>query len=393
MPGEQADILIVGAGIAGCAAALVLAERSKVVLIDRSATPAPRIGESLPSAALRLLERLNLRQQFEAGGHLPSLGAASLWGSGVVTLRDGFNDPLGHAWTLDRVAFDAMFRDAVRSRRVRLIAPAHMSLLVRTSPGGSGWRAELRSSDMNLSLDARFLISAYGRGPLPAVIATEAGPRVFDRLVCRFVKLPPQRASAVSGFSVVEAVEEGWWYQATLPDRHRILAYHTDADLPSARSSCDAEGFRALLRNTHSLDVSSLPASALPPDMPVFRTSARSQALATCCGAGWCAVGDAAVAFDPLSSQGIFNALYTGDRGAETALKALHGDATALPAYGEHIAHIVRTYRANLDHYYGLEMRFRENAFWERRRSSGKASALVPEINGRRLETHDETKQ
>ena len=368
---EQADILIVGAGIAGCAAALVLSERYNVVLIDRSATPAPRIGESLPSAALRILERLNLRQQFEAGGHVPSLGAVSLWGSGMVTRRDGFNDPLGHAWILDRVAFEAMFRDAVRSRRVRLIAPAHIDMLVRSSPRGSGCRAKFRSGEI---LDARFVIPAHGCGPLPEAIAEEARPRAFDRLVCRYVKLPPHRASAVSGFSVVEAVAEGWWYQATLPDRQRILAYHTDADLPPARGSCGAEGFAALFRQTCALDASSLPGGSLPMATTVFRASARSQALDPCCGAGWCAVGDAALAFDPLSSLGIFNALYTGVRGAETIIKALNGDDTVLPAYREHISGIVRTYRTNLEHYYGLEARFCENPFWKRRSSSRAAS-------------------
>jgi (2Fe-2S) ferredoxin len=32
-----------------------------------------------------------------------------------------------------------------------------------------------------------------------------------------------------------EAAPDGWWYTAVLPDRWRIIAFHTDSDLPAAR--------------------------------------------------------------------------------------------------------------------------------------------------------------
>jgi flavin-dependent dehydrogenase len=360
---DQTDVLVVGAGIAGCAAALVLPERYTVTLIDRVETPPPRIGESLPGAARRLLQRLDLLERFAADGHRPSLGTASLWGSSLLTRRDSFTDPLGPGWRLDRVRFEAMFRTAARERCGRLIAPARLTALAQCQKGGAGWRADLRCGDMDVSLGARFLILAHGRGPLPTVLDTTVTLQAFDRLVCRFAKLPPCPTSSLSGFSLVEAVAEGWWYKATLPDEHRILAYHTDADLPSARFACSREGFAELLQATRSFG-----SVSLPKDATVRRASARSQALDSCCGTDWCAVGDAAAAFDPLSSQGIFNALYTGVRGAEAAMNALSGDVSALPCYREHVAQVVRAYRANLARYYGLEARFGDNRFWARRR-------------------------
>ena len=42
-----------------------------------------------------------------------------------------------------------------------------------------------------------------------------------------------------SGLTVVEAVEDGWWYTAPLPDGRRVLAFFTDADLPAARIAYD----------------------------------------------------------------------------------------------------------------------------------------------------------
>ena len=65
----EADALIVGAGPAGATAALNLAPFRRVVLIDRRNAPAPRIGESLPGAAWRLLTDMGLWDGFLADGH------------------------------------------------------------------------------------------------------------------------------------------------------------------------------------------------------------------------------------------------------------------------------------------------------------------------------------
>src|SRR4051794_21794367 len=47
---------------------------------------------------------------------------------------------------------------------------------------------------------------------------------------------------------------------------------------------------------------------------------------------GWMAIGDAALAFDPSSSQGLFNALYFGLAAADGA-RFMHGDEIAINEY------------------------------------------------------------
>ena len=92
-------------------------------------------------------------------------------------------------------------------------------------------------------------------------------------------------------------------------------------------------------------------------------------------GDRWLAVGDAASAFDPLSSKGIANALYTGIKGAEAVLAARTGDATALSRYAEHIREIHRVYRGHLAAFYGMERRWPDAPFWRRRQSNSHAAA------------------
>ena len=83
----------------------------------------------------------------------------------------------------------------------------------------------------------------------------------------------------------------------------------------------------------------------------------RCAASAACCSR-LIAVGDAALAFDPLSSQGIHTALYTGLAAASTADRLLAGDDTASLEYAAALKAIWRRYVRDLAAYYGLERPF-----------------------------------
>ena len=68
-------------------------------------------------------------------------------------------------------------------------------------------------------------------------------------------------------------------------------------------------------------------------------------------GAGWLAVGDAALAFDPLSSQGLLTALFTGMEAGNALHAHLSGDADAVGRYGLRLATIYEAYLRNLAAY------------------------------------------
>src|SRR4029434_4989904 len=61
--------------------------------------------------------------------------------------------------------------------------------------------------------------------------------------------------------------------------------------------------------------------------------AANSSRLDSVSGHGWLAVGDAAMAFDPLSSQGLMHALASGMRAGEALHSCLAGEAAAMGEY------------------------------------------------------------
>jgi flavin-dependent dehydrogenase len=108
---------------------------------------------------------------------------------------------------------------------------------------------------------------------------------------------------------------------------------------------------------------------------PPRAASAQTARLDRVGGAGWAAVGDAAISFDPLSSQGVLTALFTGLRAAQAVDRALAGDPAAIDEYSRRVGEIDRAYRHHRDACYAAEARWPDRPFWRRRLRTGSAPA------------------
>lgn len=351
-----ADVAVVGAGPAGAAAALALAGEARVVLIDRRAEPEDRIGETLPGAARRLLAGLGLDAEAVMGdGHEPVWARRGVWGAARPVELDALADPDGPGVRLDRRRFEARLRAEAAARGARLVAPA----AARAARGAQGWTVEAGA----VRIAAPVLIDAGGRGS--RLLPDQAGrPAAQDRLVCVWTHLPLLRPA--QSITYVEAEPDGWWYTAPLPGGRRLLAFHSDADGVRATGV-----HRRLLERALSLPSLAAELSDADAGRPgVVRTCAAHGARPAAAGGdGWLAVGDASMCFDPLSSQGLFHALYTGLTAGRAAQAMLHGDAGAGAAYSAALDPVWNAYVAHRDLYYGMERRWPGAPFWQRRLS------------------------
>jgi flavin-dependent dehydrogenase len=95
-------------------------------------------------------------------------------------------------------------------------------------------------------------------------------------------------------------------------------------------------------------------------------TAAQSATIRPVVGEQWLAIGDAALSFDPLAAQGIFNALYTGLAAAESIYQFLSGNAQDFSEYAQLIDSIGAAYQTHLKQWYGAEMRWENEPFWNR---------------------------
>jgi flavin-dependent dehydrogenase len=146
-----------------------------------------------------------------------------------------------------------------------------------------------------------------------------------------------------------------------------VVAYMTDADM-YARGLRQNDRFwwQELDRTHHTQarlagsDISSLSLRVI---------SANSSHLAQTTNGGWLAVGDAAIAFDPLSGQGIYRALQSGIRAASAIGEHLAGNASALAAYDDALKRDYAQYLQLRHVFYRAEQRWPDSVFWQRRLS------------------------
>jgi flavin-dependent dehydrogenase len=236
--------------------------------------------------------------------------------------------------------------------------------LKRAIRSNAVWQVDIGRDGSTDRIKVPFIVDATGR---VAKFSRQQGAKVHahDRQVavvafqdCEYEAYPNTR-------SIIEAAENGWWYWAPINATRSMCMVVTDDDLlprgakrelrawwldQLARADYVPRQFRDL---THSRDF--------------VTRSARSQCLDVPFGSGWLAVGDAAIAFDPLASQGIIKALDHGRRAAASISAYFRGEDSSLERFALHLKHEYAVFQATRTHYYRLEQRWPQSIFWKRR--------------------------
>jgi flavin-dependent dehydrogenase len=311
------DVVIAGAGPAGCATAIALARRGITSrVIDRGGSSRGRSGEMLQPAARRLLEQLNV----DISAQPRALGVSSAWESEALEQNDFFAGMSGDGWLLDRTTFDAALAAAAREVGVTFVS----------------------------EFDVRGCFVVDATGAAAAIARARGAKRIaYDRLTGIFGTMDDADRE---GFTLIEAVEDGWWYRGA-----GVVAFMSDVDIIRSRRMHELRNWVAALKSTtHAFATC------------VSRLRIRSGASAILdriVGEDWVAVGDAASTWDPLSAAGIYKALRNG-------VDAANAIANGTPdRYERSVRASFHDYLATRDRYYSLVQRWPRSLFWERRRT------------------------
>ncbi len=387
------DVFVAGAGPAGCATAISLAQFApelRVALADAPLREALRIGETVPPPIRTVLRHLGVWERFESDGHCRSYRTLAAWGSAVVGSNELLLHPQQVGWRLDRARFDAMMVEAA-AERVSLRVGARVTGIERDGEGC--WQVGCGDGT---ECSARFVVDATGRaGALGRLCGLR--PVKVDDLVGCFVYFERASDDGRGGDDdrvgddgrggdevpelLVETFRDGWWYTAAVPEGRRVVACMTDADEVRRLGLARLEPWlRALAETRHVARVAAEwqplgPPRLLPAGSQIQPAEAPPSPAET--PSSWINVGDAASTFDPVSGQGILKALRSGIFASYTIADwLLRGDRAGLRRHGTFVRSEFAAYRDTLRDYYAVETRWPDSPFWRRRR--GEAASLRP---------------
>ncbi len=357
---QGVDVLILGAGPAGSGLALgLLAAGVRDVLVADKPIARPfAVGESATPDVPGLLAELGLENDLGRLGHRPYHGNLSLWGAGPPIVDHFLQRGYGHGWHLDRAAFDAWLLAQAVARGAQLARPATLDAV---APATDGWLATLAGFGQ---VSVRVVVDATGRR---AALSTRLGARQrrLDSLVALAAQAVP--AERLAGLSLLEPFADGWWYAAPLPDGRAVITLMTDRDIAL---SCDLHRPEAYF---HAWQSTQALASYVPPVEPpaVAVFPAHTAFLDRAAGSHWLALGDALLAFDPLTSSGIPGALSDAVAAVPVVQAQLRGECEPARSYARRADSTLRRYLAERRERYAAEPRWRDRPFWSRRIGSG----------------------
>lgn len=363
---------ILGTGPSACACASVIAQAGvRVVLIGPESDSRLKAGESLPAASIRLLRRIGLDDLSALLTHdeyLSCSANASSWGEEGWSYRDAVFNPEGPGWHVLRHRFDAALLDHARKQGCVHVRALVRERLQKIGQDDLHWlRAECPDGS-SVHINAQWLIDATGRH---AWLTKRMGSQTL-RWAEQYAAVGWLRNDAedFDNTTRVKSVADGWWYTARLPQSWRVIAFHGLRAQVGTFAKEPASLWQACVQSGILPTALQTPTSLAA--VQVYDAGMR--AADTVHGRRWLAVGDAALAFDPLSSQGIFFALYSGIRGGEAVLSALQqsDEATTalMNAYSERVFNVRSTNLKAIAGFAWSERRFANAPYWRLRQAA-----------------------
>lgn len=338
------SILILGAGPAGAAVALGLRRLGHAVTLVSEW----RRFAALEGVSQRVLEALR------SAGLNHALANATLPSQRQVAWN-GQQHAQNIEFLLDRPTFDRGLREDLRLAGVEVIE----GRVLNVHSSADGHRVEL---DGGQRLTADFLVEARGR-QAPASGRGLRGPETVS-LLNRWQGAPGVTASAV------ESLEDGWAWMARRDDGQCYWQWTVDvasAQLPGKAQLLDY----CRARRQASDFAQAFFAGGQESELQLHARSSTAILAPQVCGDNWIRVGDAAMAVDPLSGNGIFQSLSSALQAPvviNTLLRKPERAALAQRFHRQRVEQLfLRFARIGRD-FYADEQRWLDQPFWQARR-------------------------
>src|SRR5687767_7744726 len=219
------DVVVIGAGPAGSAAAKMLASFGhRVLLVNRPSTGRHSLAESIPPSANRLLIELGMKNAVEAAGFHPWLGNTVWWGSDEARVELFASGDVGYQVERDR--FDAVLRDAAAKAGAQIISGT-----ARALENQRALRTTIEAGGVTTTVEAGVVLDCSGR----AGVIARKGYRQLEVSHHTIALAGVWRATspwtaALRGHTLVASHVDGWAWSVPASEDKRYVTVMVDPE-------------------------------------------------------------------------------------------------------------------------------------------------------------------
>lgn len=340
-------IIVLGAGPAGGAVALGLLKLGYRVTVIAQ----PRPFDAVEGISQRVVEGLRAAGFREALEVIPAASARNAtW--------NGDSNSANTEHLVNRRALDAAIWRDLASAGVDLVAARVSGVDI----GEERVTVTMGDSEAEAIMSGRFLVEARGRSAPAAHLERFRGEESVSLLQYWQGEAAAPQSAAVS-------FEDGWAWMAMTPDGKRYL--QLTFDVASANLPAKGDLIDYCIARLRTIDQAQPFMAGAQPTGQIYARTSTPVLCRQAIGDNWIRVGDAAMAVDPLSGNGIFQALSSSLQApaiVHTILSKPENKALAQRFHQSRVdALFFRFARIGRD-FYAMETQWPDKPFWHQRR-------------------------
>tara|TARA_Y100000294_G_scaffold175423_1_gene195484 strand:+ start:1470 stop:2696 length:1227 start_codon:yes stop_codon:yes gene_type:complete len=354
MNSEQVDVLVIGAGPSGAAAASMVNRAGlKVKVVEKSTFPRFVIGESLLPRCMNHFEEMGVLEALKKQGYQKKIGASFRRDDKICQFEfaDQYSESWDWTWQVPRDEFDKVLADEVQAQGVDFeyettvetvkFSGSNSSTLV-TGPDGE-----------QKEINAKFLVDASGYGRvLPNLLDLNEPSTLPSRtsIFTHAVEPDESKRDDIERITIITIAQDVWFWIIPFSNGKTSIGFTGNTDYMDKFEGNNEEKMRKLLAD-HPYTKERFSESEFA--IEVQRIDGYSIGISKMFDEGYVLTGNTGEFLDPVFSSGVTLALESGLTAGKLAAKQVKGEGVDWQKeYAEYLGSGVEAFRVYVEAWY-----------------------------------------